>query len=322
MLYGYQNNTYTLSGSAAYFSIPSYSISWQGYPYVSAGLQVSGRSTAEILPSTSATWTTGGILHGSTATIYLEGPVGSAIGFTQDGLTQTGLKLESISGGTKVEKLTGIVTSNVHIGMSSYDVNYFTASSKTMVLTSYGRTYEFPAYAGVWEFYSSDTNVPYIIDKNAKICTIHGAWYYYNEPAEYELASSKDVDVLGVINTFKPGISATKYTCTINLPVKNYTGGTGNLPYHWMTQSNGHALWNDGPEVISANAVTSTHNLDYDSQLSAYILPRTTTYTFSTLGTWNPLSFLGFFVDNDTFSGRWQIGGSIRGTAYISGIAP
>lgn len=320
MLYGYQNNTYTLSGSAAYFSIPSYSISWQGYPYVSAGLQVSGRSTAEILPSTSATWTTGGILHGSTASIYLEGPVGSAIGFTQDGLTQTGLKLESIAGGTKVEKLTGIVTSNVHIGMSSYDVNYFTASSKTLALQSYGFDYQFPAYAGVWEFYKSDTNVPYLIDTASKTCTIHGAWFYYNKPSEYEIASGKDVDITGVMNTFNPGVSSTKYTYELQIPIKGNTG-SGKLSYHWMSQTNGQGAWRDGPELVDAGALSSVGSLDYDHDLSAYILPLSKTYSYSA-GTWNPMRFIGFFIDQDTFSGKWRINGNIRGSVYISGIAP
>lgn len=320
MLYGYQNNTYTLSGSAAYFSIPSYSISWQGYPYVSAGLQVSGRSTAEILPSTSAAWTTGGILHGSTASIYLEGPVGSAIGFTQDGLTQTGLKLKSIAGGTKVEKLTGIVTSNVHIGMSSYDVNYFTASSKTLALQSYGLDYQFPAYAGVWEFYKSDTNVPYLIDTASKTCTIHGAWFYYNKPSEYEIASGKDVDITGVMNTFNPGVSSTKYTYELQIPIKGNTG-SGKLRYHWMSQTNGQGAWRDGPELVDAGALSSVGRLDYDHDLSAYILPLSKTYSYSA-GTWNPMRFIGFFIDQDTFSGKWRINGNIRGSVYISGIAP
>lgn len=320
MLYGYQNSTYTLSGSAASFTLPSYTISWQGYPYVSAGLRVSDSSTSEFIPSTTASWSTGGVLHGSTASIYLEGTVGSSIGYTQYGLANTGLTLESVSGGHKVERLTGIVTSNVNIGMSSYDVNYFTASSTTLALKNYAPDYQFPAYAAVWEFYTADTNVPYIIDTASKTCTVHSAWYYYNNPSEYELAGQKNVDLTGVINTFSPGVSATKYTCTFDLPIKGHTG-SGNLRYHWMIQSNGASVYEDGPEVINASVLTSVSQLVYDSDLSAYILPKTTSYEYSA-GTWNPMRFLAFFVDQDTFSGRWKIGGGIRGTAYISGIAP
>lgn len=318
------NSVMTLNGKSLWMggsalSLSNYTVSWQGHTAISAGLKVSGGTTAGVIPSTTS-WTVEGISNGATASIYLEGPVGSSIGYTQEGLANTGLTLESLDGGIKKEKLTGIVTSNINIGISSYSVNFFTASSKTLALQYYGPDYQFPAYAGVWEFYKADTNVPYLIDTASKTCTIHGAWYYYNKPSEYELASSKDVDITGVLNTFNPGVSSTKYTYDLQIPIKRSTG-SGNLRYHWMSQTNGHGVWNDGPELVAAGVVTSVSKLDYDSDLSAYILPRSMTYSYSA-GAWNPMRFLGFFVNQDTFSGHWRINGNIRGSAYISGIAP
>ena len=322
MLYGYSNNIYTLSGSAAYGLIPSYSVSWQGDTAVSASLLVSGSSTANIFPATTGAWSTSNISYGSVASFYMHGPVGSAMGLTQQGLAETGISFEGFQDGHKVEKLTGIVTSDVTVGVSSLTTNYITASSNTIALKNYTVDYNFPAYAGVWEFNTADTNVPYVIDPDRHNCLLSAAWYSYNDPSEYEKVRQKDVYVNGVANTFSPAISATNYSYQIRVPIVNNTG-TGTLSFRYLGSFNGSQTLSDITEGVRSEAVYPNHisDLDYDSELGLYVKKCSFTTSFPA-GSYNPLQYFGFWVEQSTFSAMYGISSQIKGELYVSGIAP
>jgi hypothetical protein len=252
----------------------------------------------------------------------MHGPVGSAMGLTQQGLAETGISFEGFQDGHKVEKLTGIVTSDVTVGVSSLATNYFTASSNTIKLTYYAFDYQFPAYAGVWEFKTADTNVPYVIDMDRKNCLLSAAWYNYNGPAEYEKVLQKNVYVENVVNTFNPAISATNYSYQIRVPIV-YSTGTGNLSFRYLGSFNGSQYLRDITEGVSSVGVLRNHisDLDYDSELGLHVKKCSFSTSFPATS-YNPLQYFGFWVEQATFSAMYGISSQIKGEFYVSGIAP
>ena len=279
-------------------------VRWTGDELVSASYS----SISDTVPTTNEAWSVDNVEFGTRANISYTIPTYYTADFTASGLQVLG---SSIIG--KTVTVSGIVENNVDFGFENYRQNKFTASSHNLTVKLYGVDGNHPAYAWVYQFSPADTEPSYIVDPNYRTVMISGAWCNYNAPAEYDLLTSVDVNVLPD-GTFRYGIGSAYVELFAQVPysANTYTGTKSDgAPMRYLLGSNGTTSNRDWNSLIgSIGTITNTsyvHNISASGHIS---------------GTINTVTSLMGWAEQVTFSSRYDIGGAISRTAYISGIAP
>ena len=279
-------------------------VRWTG----DASASASYSSTDTSVPASTGAWSVDDVPIGTRANISYTLPTYYTADFTASGLQVLG---SSISG--KTVTVSGIVENNVDFGFENYRQNTFTASSRNLTVKWYGVDGNHPAYAWVYQFSPADTEPSYIVDPNYRTVMISGAWCNYNAPAEYDLLTSVDVNVLPD-GTFRYGIGSAYVELFAQVPysANTYTGTKSDgAPMRYLLGSNGTTSNRDWNSLIgSIGTITNTsyvHNISASGHIS---------------GTINTVTSLMGWAEQVTFSSRYDIGGAISRTAYISGIAP
>jgi hypothetical protein len=258
--------------------------------------------------SSDSAWSANDIPIGTTSTITYTIPTYYTADFTSTGIDITG---SSVSG--KTVTISGKVTGDVSYGFENYRQNTFSASANMLSVVQYGR-YTHPAYAFVYEFGSADPE--YILDTaHTRVVTINDAWYNYNGTVYYDELSSADVNV-PANGLFVSGIKDCYIKLSLSVPYSAATysdTAATSLPVRYCFYANGYGSNFDWSPGVKAGVMSNPFS-------------RTATYTASAnlnpQGTYNTISSLGGWVEQGTFSSKYNIDGSLSGAAFISGIAP
>lgn len=253
-------------------------------------------------------WSANDVPIGTTSTIKYTIPTYYTADFTSTGINITG---SSING--KTVTVSGVVTGDLSYGFENYRQNTFSASANMLSVVQYGR-YTHHAYAFVYEF--GTANPGYILDTaHTRIITMHNAWYNYNGTVYYDELSSTSVDV-PANGLFVSGIKNAYIRMSLSVP---YSAGayadtaSPNLPVRYCFYANGDGDSHDWTYGVHAAVMSDPFS-------------RTATYTASAdlnpQGTYNTISNLGGWIEQCTFSAKYDLKGSLSGTAFVSGIAP
>lgn len=255
--------------------------------------------------SSDSAWSANDIPIGTTSTITYTIPTYYTADFTSTGINVTG---SSISG--KTVTVSGVVTGDVAYGFENYRQNIFSASASAVEFKLYGDSSLHPAYAFAYEFGSA--NPAYNLYSGMTPVTVRDAWYNYNGTVYYDEISSADVE-LRPYGVFKSAVKDAYINLSLTMAYSagKYTGTPwdGIQVRMCMKENGGDAGSYDWFHLVSTN-FTDPFN-------------RTHTFTASAnISAWNPVQWLGGWIEQCTFSSKYDLVGSLSGHAFVSGIIP